>query len=166
MKLFSRNNKYYITHAVLQQLIKGKVRLAEETDDDPYRPAYLVYTAHHLTTLLPYNLKQIVYALEMLDRNGHAYLDTSRSGYDWKRYSVSCSPAGEQAYDEKFYLEKKLEHQSTYNKAIQEKYWWLWPILAAIAGYIAGWLLPPKPQGPSQEYKRSSQVIEHKISDT
>jgi hypothetical protein len=61
---------------------------------------------------------------------------------------------------------EQLFSSAKHSKAVQEKYWWLWPILTAIVGYLAGWLLPIKLPERNQEHKQPSQVEARKPVDT
>ena len=75
-------------------------------------------------------------------------------------YEYTVTSKGKKLYD-KQRKENQLLKGAQKSKAFQEKYWWAWPIVGAIAGIlIERYVLSEKQQG-NQEDKQQSPNVQH-----
>lgn len=126
---------FLISHDILGYISKSRWVITKDNDKEVHKPlGYQWYSIETLKQVLPqYDIKELNFAIDLLKENHHA---DKLSADDWLHIRVACLEPGEQAYEQRFYInlhdKTKIESKENWKK----KHWALIAVFAFVVGSV------------------------------
>jgi len=126
---------FLISHDILGYISKSRWIITKDNDKEVHKPlGYQWYYIETLKQVLPqYNTKELKFAIDFLKENNHV---DKLPADDWLHIRVACFEGGEQAYEQKFYINLHDKNKIESSENWKKRNWFLIAVFAFVIGSV------------------------------